>query len=169
MKQPGRPVMAAAAVPVAPRLIGRAAELEVLSGLLDRVAERGGALVVRGEPGVGKTVLLDSLLAGATGWVIARVAGVESEMELAFAGLHQLCGPFLDRLGLLPGPQRDALAAAFGVRRRCSWSVWPCLACCRRWLRSGLLCAWWTMRSGSIGPRRRPWGLSRGGCRRSRR
>jgi len=106
----------AAAVPAAPRLIGRAAELEVLSGLLDRVAERGGALVVRGEPGVGKTVLLDSLLAGATGCVIARVSGVESEMELAFAGLHQLCGPFLDRLGLLPGPQRDALAAAFGLR-----------------------------------------------------
>ena len=115
MKQPGRPVIAAA-VSAAPRLIGRAAELEVLSGLLDRVAERGGALVVRGEPGVGKTALLDSLLAGATGCVIARVAGVESEMELAFAGLHQLCGPFLDRLGLLPGPQRDALAAAFGLR-----------------------------------------------------
>src|SRR5260370_26213383 len=114
VKQPGRPVMAAA-VPAAPRLIGRAAELEVLSGLLDRVAERGGALVVRGEPGVGKTVLLDALLAGATGWVIARVAGVESEMELAFAGLHQLCGPFLDRLGLLPGPQRDALAGAVGL------------------------------------------------------
>src|SRR5260370_19039521 len=84
MKQPGRPVMAAA-VPAAPHLIGRAAELEVLSGLLDRVAERGGALVVRGEPGVGETVLLDSLLAGAAGCVIARVAGVESAMELAFA------------------------------------------------------------------------------------
>ena len=126
----------AAAVPAAPRLIGRAAELEVLSGLLDRVAERGGALVVRGEPGVGKTVLLDSLLAGATGCVIARVAGVESEMELAFAGLHQLCGPFLDRLGLLPGPQRMRWRLRSGcvqdVRRRCSWSVWPCLACCRR-------------------------------------
>ena len=106
----------AATVPAAPRLIGRAAELEVLSRLLDGVAERGGALVVRGEPGVGKTALLDSLLAGATGWVIARVAGVESEMEFAFAGLHQLCGPFLDRLGLLPRPQRDALAAAFGLR-----------------------------------------------------
>ncbi len=105
----------AAMVPAAPHLIGRGAELEVLSGLLDHVAERGGALVVRGEPGVGKTALLDSLLAGATGCVIARIVGIESEMELAFAGLHQLCGPFLDRLGLLPRPQQDALAAALGL------------------------------------------------------
>jgi hypothetical protein len=72
-------------------------------------------LVLRGEAGVGKTVLLEYLLGRASGCRIARVAGVESEMELAFAGLHQLCAAFLDRLERLPSPQRDALGTAFGV------------------------------------------------------
>ncbi len=72
-------------------------------------------LVVRGEPGMGKTALLDHLAGQASGCRVARAAGVQSEMELAFAGLHQLCAPMLDRLERLPGPQREALAIAFGV------------------------------------------------------
>ena len=80
---------------------------------------RGGpsrALVLRGEAGVGKSALLESLVAHASGCGIARATGVESEMELAYAGLQQLCAPFLDRLEGLPGPQRDALRSAFGLR-----------------------------------------------------
>ena len=74
------------------------------------------ALVLRGEAGVGKSALLEYLVQHASGCGIARAAGVESEMELAYAGLQQLCAPFLDRLERLPGPQRDALGTAFGLR-----------------------------------------------------
>ena len=73
-------------------------------------------LVLRGEAGVGKTALLEYVAERASECRIARVAGVESEMELAFAGLHQLCAPMLDGLDALPGPQRDALRAAFGLQ-----------------------------------------------------
>jgi DNA-binding CsgD family transcriptional regulator len=75
----------------------------------------GRALVVRGEPGVGKTALLDYLAEHASGLRVARVAGVQSEMELAFAGVHQLLTPMLDRLHRLPAPQRAALRSAFGL------------------------------------------------------
>jgi hypothetical protein len=71
--------------------------------------------VVRGEPGVGKSALLDYLAERASGCRVARAAGIESEMELAFAGLHQLCAPMLDRLQRLPAPQRAALRTAFGL------------------------------------------------------
>ena len=91
-------------------------------GALDRLIEpvRAGesrALVVRGDPGVGKTVLLEYLAgrASGSGCRVARVVGVQSEMELAFAGLHQLCTPMLDRLGRIPAPQHDALRTVFGV------------------------------------------------------
>jgi DNA-binding CsgD family transcriptional regulator len=91
-------------------------------GQLDRLIEavRAGqsqALVVRGDPGVGKTVLLDYLARGASaaGCRVARAVGVQTEMELAFAGLHQLCAPMLDHLRQLPAPQRDALQTAFGL------------------------------------------------------
>ena len=73
-------------------------------------------LVLRGEPGVGKSALLEYLVRRASGCGIARAAGVESEMELAFAGLHQLCAPFVDRLDRLPGPQHEALGIALGLR-----------------------------------------------------
>jgi DNA-binding CsgD family transcriptional regulator len=100
-----------------PRLRGRRPEREALDLLLaDVQAGRSGVLVLRGEAGVGKTALLDHLRTRASGCRIARAAGVESEMELAFAGLHQLCAPMVDRLGGLPGPQADALGAAFGMR-----------------------------------------------------
>ena len=72
-------------------------------------------LVVRGEPGVGKTVLLDYSAERARGCRVMRAAGVQSEMELAYAGLHQLCAPLLDHLDRLPEPQRDALETAFGL------------------------------------------------------
>jgi len=89
-------------------------------GVLDRFvvgvrAGEGRALVVRGEPGVGKTVLLDYLAGRASGCRVARAAGVQSEMELAFAALHQLCAPMLDHAESLPVPQREALLTAFGV------------------------------------------------------
>ena len=71
--------------------------------------------MVRGEPGVGKTVLLDYLASRARGCLVARAAGVQSEMELAFAGLHQLCAPMLDRAESLPVPQHEALLTAFGL------------------------------------------------------
>jgi hypothetical protein len=88
----------------------------VLDGLLEGVrGGRGAVLVVRGEAGVGKTALLDYAVESAPDLRSVRAAGVEPEMGLAFAGLHQLCGPVLDRLGRLPGPQRDALAIAFGL------------------------------------------------------
>jgi DNA-binding CsgD family transcriptional regulator len=88
--------------------------------VLDRLIEavRAGesrALVVTGEPGAGKTALLDYLSGRASGCRVARVAGVQSEMELAFAGLQQLCTPMLDRVEGLPVPQRDALRTAFGI------------------------------------------------------
>ena len=98
------------------RLWGRRVECQRLDALI--AAAQGGSsgtLVVRGEAGVGKSALLDYLLAHAAGCRVVRAAGVESEMELAFAALHQLCAPFLDDLERLPGPQRDALAIAFGL------------------------------------------------------
>jgi AAA ATPase domain len=98
-------------------LLDRHGERAVLDGVLDQA--RGGSsavLVVRGEPGIGKTALLDYAAGRAVGFRVVRAWGVESEMELAFAGLHQLCVPMLGRLDQLPGPQRDALAVAFGMR-----------------------------------------------------
>jgi DNA-binding CsgD family transcriptional regulator len=99
------------------RLIGRQAERDVLGRLM--AAVRGGesrALVVHGDAGVGKTALLEYLSGQASGCKVVRAAGIQSEMELAFAGLHQLSAPMLDRLGRLPAPQREALEIAFGMR-----------------------------------------------------
>src|SRR6267378_5133039 len=97
-------------------LLDRLPERAALSQLLDAArAERSGVLVMRGEPGVGKTALLDWAIESAADLRVARVAGVESEMELAFAALQQLCAPMLDKLEDLPGPQRAALGVAFGL------------------------------------------------------
>ena len=99
------------------RLLGRVSECTVLDRLVASVrAGASEALVLRGEAGVGKSALVEYLVQHASGCGIARAAGVESEMELAYAGLQQLCAPFLDRLERLPGPQRDALGTAFGLR-----------------------------------------------------
>ena len=97
-------------------LRGRRSESEALDRLVEAVrAGESRALVVRGEPGVGKTMLLDYVVERASGCRVARAAGVQSEMELAFAGLHQLCAPLLDRIGCLPSHQRDALRIALGL------------------------------------------------------
>jgi len=100
-----------------PRLLGRQTEQAALERLLAEVRSgQGRVLVLRGEAGVGKTALLDSLQEQASGFRLARAAGVESEMEIAFAGLHQLSTPLLSHLAGLPGPQRDALGTIFGLR-----------------------------------------------------
>src|SRR3954447_21402186 len=97
-------------------LVDRVDERDVLERLLSGVRTgQSRVLVLRGEAGVGKTALLRHLSGAARGCRIARAAGVESEMELPFAGLHGLCAPMLDRLGNLPAPQREALSTAFGV------------------------------------------------------
>jgi len=98
------------------KLIDRQAERGVLEGLLEAIrAGESRALVVSGEAGVGKTALLEYLSQQASGCRLARAAGVQSEMELPFAGLHQLCAPMLDNLPHLPRPQREALRTAFGI------------------------------------------------------
>ncbi|MFF7529391.1 AAA family ATPase [Streptomyces bobili] len=98
-------------------LIGRQDECQLLEGLLAQVrAGQSGVLVLRGEAGIGKTELLNHLLDRATGCRVVRAAGVQSEMELSYAGLHQLCAPLLSHLDGLPEPQRDALRTAFGMQ-----------------------------------------------------
>src|SRR5580700_1191352 len=110
------PMMAHSGVGKSAGLTGRLNERGVLDRLIADVrAGEGRALVVRGEPGVGKTALLDYLAERAAGCLVARAAGVQSEMELAFAGLHQLCAPMLDHAESLPDPQREALRTAFGL------------------------------------------------------
>ncbi|WP_448639397.1 AAA family ATPase [Geodermatophilus sp. URMC 63] len=100
-------------------LRGRGRECAALDRLIDGLhAGQSSVLVVRGEPGVGKTALLNHLLEQASGCHVAQVGGVQSEMEIAFAGLHQLCAPMLSRLDHLPGPQREALESVFGLRER---------------------------------------------------
>jgi DNA-binding CsgD family transcriptional regulator len=97
-------------------LLDRLPERAALSQLLGAARTgRSGVLVMRGEPGVGKTALLDWAVESAAGLRVVRVAGVESEMELAFAALQQLCAPMLDKLEGLPDPQRAALGVAFGL------------------------------------------------------
>jgi DNA-binding CsgD family transcriptional regulator len=104
--------------PAGPKLLrGRDRECEALDRLLAAVRDgQSRALVVRGEPGVGKTALLEYVVERAPGRRVARAAGVQAEIEFPFAGLHQLCMPMLHRLDALPEPQRDALRTAFGQR-----------------------------------------------------
>src|SRR5215212_11486810 len=98
------------------RLLGRADERSLLDGLLADIRRgRSRSLVLRGEAGIGKTALLKYLVDSASEVTVAPAVGVESEMELAFAGLHQLCGPMLDRIPRLPAPQRRALEIVFGL------------------------------------------------------
>jgi DNA-binding CsgD family transcriptional regulator len=100
-----------------PALVDRQRERQALDSLLgDLRSGRGRALVVRGEAGVGKSALLEYAAGAAADIRVARAVGVESEMELAFAGLHQLCAPLLDHLERLPAPQGDAVGVAFGLR-----------------------------------------------------
>jgi DNA-binding CsgD family transcriptional regulator len=99
-----------------PAFVGRTTERDVLDGLLARVrAGESEALVIRGEAGVGKTALLRYAARQASGFRVAELSGVEAEMELPFAGIHQLCASMLDRIDALPVPQRGALSVALGL------------------------------------------------------
>jgi hypothetical protein len=109
----------------ATELRGRRAECAVLDRLIDAV--RGGesrVLVLRGEPGVGKTALLDYVVEQASALRVTRAAGVQSETELAFAALHQLLEPMLDRPERLPVPQRDALHHGIGAAPVIAWDLY---------------------------------------------
>src|SRR2546427_1623273 len=97
-------------------LVNRVHETSALIDLLDAVRlGMSGTLVLRGEAGIGKTALLERAVSSASGFRVVRALGIESEMELVFAGLHQIVAPFLPHLDRLPAPQRDALASAFGL------------------------------------------------------
>jgi hypothetical protein len=98
-------------------LVGRDAEIELLTSLLDGIQDGGGAFVLYGEPGIGKSRLLAAAAAGARerGFTVLSAAGVQSEAHLAFAGLHQLVRPLRFRAADLPAAQRAALDAAFGL------------------------------------------------------
>src|SRR3954465_3520621 len=99
-----------------PVLLGRADERQVLDRLLENVrGGQRGVVVVGGEAGGGKAALLHHCARQASGFRVAKLAGVESEMELPFAGLHQLCAPMLERLGAPPEPQQAALCVALGL------------------------------------------------------
>jgi AAA ATPase domain len=116
-------------------LTNRDAEREVLDGLLQAVrSARSRALLVRGDAGVGKTALLEYLADRAGGCCVVRAVGMQSEMELAFAGLHQLCAPLLDGVERLPLPQQRGLRTALGLGAGppptgSSWG-WPSSRCC---------------------------------------
>jgi hypothetical protein len=100
----------------AAELRGRRREIDALDGLVQALrAGESRALVVLGDPGVGKTALLEYVVEQASECRVERAAGIQSEMELAFAALHQLCAPMLERVDRLPPPQRNALRTAFGV------------------------------------------------------
>src|ERR1700730_9025942 len=102
----------------APRLVGRDAELAQLDKALAEATEHGGALLVTGAAGIGKTSLLDAATSDARsrGYKVLTVTGLESEADLPFAGLHQLLQPLLPSAGALPGPQKNALLTALGMR-----------------------------------------------------
>src|SRR5260370_12593951 len=114
----GRPLSASlvATSSLRPELVGRRRERELLEKLLESArAGRGAVLVVHGEPGVGKTALLDYVVQKGDSFRIARTVGVEGEIELPFAARQQLCAPILPLRLRLPPPQRDALGVAFGL------------------------------------------------------
>jgi DNA-binding CsgD family transcriptional regulator len=112
----GSPSHTRTLTPPRAQLLGRRREREVLARLLDAArGGDGGVLVVHGEPGVGKTALLEWMVEEGRQLRVLRTVGVEGEMELPFAALHQLCCPVLDRSDCLPDPQRDALSVAFGL------------------------------------------------------
>ena len=97
-------------------LVGRSAECAAIDQLLEGArAGASGSLLVCGEPGVGKSSILDYAAGAATGFTLIRVTGIESEMEFAFAALHQACGQLVKHLGEIPGPQAEALRVAFGL------------------------------------------------------
>src|SRR5262245_25147206 len=96
--------------------VGRSAERAELGGLIERVQDgQSAVMVVRGDAGIGKTRLLESVVSSVDGFDVRRLVGIESEMRLGFAALHQLLTPFFDSVDALPVPQARALKAAFGI------------------------------------------------------
>jgi hypothetical protein len=145
---------------------------ELERGRIDRVLElarqgRSAALVLQGEPGTGKSTLLDYAIESGRDFEVVRLLGIESETELGFAALHQLLLPFLAGLRSLPAPQRDALGGALGLRRADSPDrfllAWPRLPCWPVRPRSGRCCASSMTHSGLTGNRPASWVSSRGG------
>src|SRR6185437_3520113 len=101
---------------LASEFLDRTSERQALDGLLSRAREEESAvLVIRGEAGIGKTALVRYAARHASGFRVVQVTGAEAEMELPFAGIHQLCAPLLDHIGTLPKPQQDALGVALGL------------------------------------------------------
>jgi hypothetical protein len=99
-----------------PGFVGRSIERDLLDGLLARVrAGASEALVIRGEAGIGKTALLRYTARQAAGFQVAQLTGVQAEMELPFAGVHQMCTAIPDRIEALPAPQKEALTTALGL------------------------------------------------------
>ena len=99
-----------------PTLVGRQRELGTLQGLLEAVRSGGsGTLVVDGEPGIGKSALLERLIGSASDFRVTRAVGVEREVDLPYASLHQLCRPMIDTVDALPPRQRHALHVVFGL------------------------------------------------------
>src|SRR3712207_2683993 len=97
-------------------LRGRGSECALLDDLVAAVRRcESRSLVLKGEAGIGKTALLEYLIASASDLTVVRAVGVQSDMELAFASLHQVCAPLLDRLDRLPAPQRQAMEIVFGL------------------------------------------------------
>ena len=140
-------------------LSGRARECALLDELIARVRRgESRSLVLRGEAGIGKTALLDHLIASAPDFTVVPGGGGGVEMELAYAGLHQLCGPLLDGLDRLPAPQRDALGIVFGVSAGSAPDRFlvglAVLSLCRTPPSERPSCAWSTTRSGWTRPRR---------------
>jgi len=112
-------------------LRGRVEECALLDDLVSAIRHgESRSLLLQGEAGMGKTALLEHLIASASDLTVVRAAGVELEMELDYAGLHQLCAPLLDRRDRLPGPQRQAIEVAFalstGEARIALSSGWRC-------------------------------------------
>lgn len=102
-----------------PPIQGRDHECAILDGLLKQVRDgRSGVLLLRGEPGIGKTALLQYLMATGSDLTLVRITGVESEMELPYAALHDLCSPILDGLGALPEPQQRCPRTFHGTEPR---------------------------------------------------
>ena len=151
------------------QLIGRGAEKQALRELLDSVrAGRSRALVLRGEPGVGKSALLSYAMAHADDMHVVRVVAVESETHLGFAAAHQLLRPFLPGLDRLPEPQRKALSAAFGLvsgpQLIRSLLDWRRSRCSRTRHRRAPFSASSTIPSGSTVSQRTSSGSSHGDC-----
>ena len=141
-------------------LRGRGSECALLDDLVSAIRRgESRSLVLRGEAGIGKTALLEYLIASASDLTVVRAVGVESDMELAFASLHQLCGPLLDRLERLPAPQRRRFEIVFGLSAgACAGSVpgrpGGAQPVSRKRLSSVRCCVSSMTRSGWIRPRR---------------